>query len=428
MAADRIQFGNFEIDTANFELRRGSTRIKLERIPMELLILLAENKGRLIQRAEMVEAIWGKGCFLESDSAINTAIRKLRRVLGDQPRSPMFIETIPRKGYRFLTASSHHRTPDDAKALYSRALHYWNRKTPESYLEAIRLYQKSLDIDPEYALPYIGLAKTWILFGIHGLQPSHDVYPRAKVAALRALELDGSIAEGYAALADIAKGYDWDWGGAEAHYLHALALGPKCGIAHQWYANLLSILGRHDEALSHAKEARSLDPLSVGPAGFVGFTYLRARRFREAVREAETALSLEPNSSIANWFLGLALAAVSRLLDARKAFSTAVKQSHGAPIYLSALGYVHAASGDPARAGEILAELHRESQQRYVSPFDLGIVYMALGELDSAFQHLEMAEQQRVMRLTELAMPIFDPLRASARYHAILARMALNSG
>ena len=106
MTVERILFGEFELDVTNFELRRGVVRIKLERIPMELLILLARNSGKLVQRAEVVETIWGKGRFLEVDSAINTAIRKVRRALGDDPRHPAIIDTIPGRGYRFVAAGT----------------------------------------------------------------------------------------------------------------------------------------------------------------------------------------------------------------------------------------------------------------------------------------------------------------------------------
>jgi len=425
MARDPLRFGDFELDPANYELRRGSNRIKLERIPMELLILLATSNGRLVHRSEVVEVIWGKDCFLESDSAINTAIRKLRRVLDDHPREPTFIETVPGKGYRFLAASSSHKVPIDAKALYSRGLHFWNRKTPESYIEAIKLFQRSIDIDPEYSLPYLGLAKTWILFGIHGLQPARDVYPRARAAVLKALELDCDLAEAHAAMADIVKGYDWNWAGAETHYLHALQLDPQCSIAHQWYANLLSITSRHEEALQYALNARVLDPLSVGAAGFVAFTYLRARRYREALREAESAVTLEPNSPIANWFLGQALAAVKRFQEASNVLFRAVEQSQSASMYVATLGYVYAESGDSTRASETLIDLERRALERYVSPLDIAIIHTALGRLDAAFEYLAIAFEQRIMRLTELAMPTFDPLRVDARFPALLTSMLL---
>ena len=261
MAPNRILFGDFALDPENFELRRGPERIKLERIPMELLILLARRQGRVVHRAEVVESIWGKDRFLETESAINTAIRKLRRVLGDDPSHPTFIETVPAKGYRFIAAIANHHGHAEAEALYRRGLHFWNRKRPDLYMEAIGLYQQSIDKDPDFPLPYLGLAKAWIMQGIHGLQPSHDVYPRARAATERVLELDGNIAEAHAAMADIVKGYDWKWEEAERHYLRALQLDPACTLAHHWYANLLSVVGRHDQAVDHAIRARALDPL-----------------------------------------------------------------------------------------------------------------------------------------------------------------------
>lgn len=422
MAPDRIRFGDFELDAANFTLRRGITRIKIERIPMTALILLARSQGRLVRRAELVEAIWGKDHFLESDTAINTAIRKLRRALGDDPKQPTYIETMPGNGYRLMPGNSGLR-PEEAKALFTRGLHFWNRKTPESYMEAIRLYQESIDLDPDYPLPYVGLAKTWIMFGIHGLQPSHEVYPRARAAVAKALSLDSGLAEGHVAMGDIEKGYEWRWARAESHYRRALELDPQCGIAHQWYANLLSIVERHDEALDHARQARDLDPMSVGPAGFVGFTYFRARDFRAALRESEGALTLEPNSPIANWFLGQALTALHRFAEAVKAFSTAVNHSREASMYLAALAYAHAAAGDAVSAAEILVTLQRRAVERYVSPLDMAIASMALGRMDAAFEYMETAVEQRVMRLTELRMPMFDLLRSDSRYQLLLAHI-----
>jgi DNA-binding winged helix-turn-helix (wHTH) protein/Flp pilus assembly protein TadD len=425
MGSDRLRFGEFELDAANFELRRGTERIKLERIPMELLILLARNHGRVVERAEIVEAIWGRNFHLESDSAINTAVRKLRRVLVDDSTRPRYIETVAGKGYRFTASTSDVSAPGDAPTLYSKGLHFWNRKTPESYIEAIRLFQKAIDANSLYAMPYLGLAKSWIMMGIHGLQSPHDLYPRARAALLKTLELDASLAEAHAAMGDVAKGYDWDWVQAETHYLRALTLDPKCSLAHQWYANLLTITGRHDEAIEHAIDAHTLEPLAVGPAGFVGFTYLRARRFPTAVRELQSALTLEPNSPLANWFLGLALAAMGRFPEANGPLVIAVENSHDAPIYLSSLGWMYGAAGDEPRAAEVLERLHKRAAEHYISPYDLALVHAGLGQTDAACEQLEAAEQQRVMRLTELNMPMFDRIREHPRLKAILARMIL---
>ena len=424
MAANHIRFGQFELDPDGFELLRAGAKVRLERIPLQLLILLASSPGRLVRRDQVIEAIWGKGSFLEAEAAINTAMRKLRAVLDDDAKSPRFIETVPTQGYRFIGIAAH-ATSDAAKSLYTRGLHFWNRKTPESYLEAIRLFQQAIDVDPDYALPWLGLAKCWILLGIHGLQPAPDVYPRARAAVARALQLDTSLAETHAALADIVKGYDWDWPAAESHYQQALRLDPACGVAHQWYANLLSITGRHDEALTHAVAAREAEPLSVGPAAFVGYTCVRARRFRQALQEAESAVTLDPNSPIANWFLGHALECIGRLPEAVTVYARAADQARNAPMYLSALARASAKAGEVQRAREILARLTATAAERYVSPLDLAIASLAVGQTDDALDHLDVACRQRVMRLTELPMPTFDAIRAHPRVAAILAAMKL---
>ncbi len=425
MPPNLISFGDFELNAAKYELRQGGTRIKLERIPMELLILLANNPGRLVERSEVVEAIWGKDNFFDSESAINTAIRKLRRVLGDHPKQPEFIETVAGKGYRFVIPNSSGGKGLDAKALFSRGVHFWNRKTPAAYSEATKLFQAAIDVDPDYAAPYIGLAKTWILLGIHGLQSAHDVYPRARAAIQRALDLDSASAEAYAVMGDIVKGYDWDWRRAEECYLRALELDPNSALAHQWYANLLSIIGRHHEALQHAITARNLEPLSVGPVGFVAFTYFRSRRFEDALREAESALTLEPNSPIANWFLGQVLIALDRLDEAATVLWTAVEQSRGANMYSSVFAYASALRGQSTHAMDILASLESRALEHYVSPLDIAIVHMGLGNAEATFEWIDAAFAQRVMRVTEISMPTFDRLRTDPRYNSYILRLGL---
>ena len=451
MLANPIRFEDFELDVNSWELRRLGEIVKIERIPMELLLLLARNSGRLVLRAEVVEHIWGKDRFLD-DSAVSTAVRKLRVALADSANHPRLIETVTGKGYRFIAsleegisrtaspvpnrtvlmalpfedlsqpaqdgslsegvteelitclgsfsprqlavigrtsatecrrrgltvqeigrdlgadfviegsvrrvgqtvrvsvrllrtsdqaqvwAKSYQRTPDDladwqydvaleiarellgvvpamppvkprqvhraAFECYLRGRHVWNKKTPQAYLEAIALFQQALDFDPGYALPYIGLADTWIMMGIHGLSPAEEVYPRARAAAAKALEIDAALASAHTALAEVSKGYDRNWEQAEQRYLEALRLNPNDAVAHQWYANLLSILERHGEAIAQVAQARHIDPLSASIAGFVGFTYYRARMYDDALREAQKTLALGPPPPIVNWFLG----------------------------------------------------------------------------------------------------------------------------
>jgi TolB-like protein len=174
------------------------------------------------------------------------------------------------------------QVPRAAFECYLKGRHLWNKKTPQAYLEAIALFQQAIDFDPAYALPYVGLADTWLMMGIHGLRPAEEVYPRARAAAARALEIDAALASAHTALADVSKGYDRNWEQAEQSYQEALRLNPNYAVAHQWYANLLTILERHDEAIAEVEQARQTDPLSAPIAGFVGFTYYRARMYDDA--------------------------------------------------------------------------------------------------------------------------------------------------
>jgi TolB-like protein len=574
-----IRFEDFELDISAYELRRAGEAVKLERIPMELLMFLAANPGRLVLRTELVDRIWGKNHFLQDETAINTAVRKLRAALADNAEKPRFIETVTGKGYRFTAAirdalskpgevalTAPHRTilavlplenlseppresylndgvteelitclgalapaqlgvigrtsamecqrrgltvreigrelgadlvlegsvrrqlqrvrisvrllqvsdqaqmwaksyeqdlddllawqcdvareiarevtsaasldslPPPARKrrvnpqayeCYLMGRHLWNKKTPRAYHEAISMFQQAIDHDPAYALPFVGLADTWILMGIHGLAPSGETYPRARAAAGRALELDATLAEAHTALADVSKGYDWNWVEAEAGYREALRLNSNYAVAHQWYANLLSILNRHGEAIAEAEEARRLDPLAASIAGFVGFTYYRARRYDEAAREVEKAVEMGPRLPIVNWFLGQIYLQRRQFDRAVEVLSNAAAESHGGAIYLAMLGHAYGRAGDRAAALDTLKQLDSLARDKYVSPLDFSIVHAGLGDVDSALAWLERAIDERVMRVTELQTPTFDALRDEPRFQELAARAGL---
>jgi TolB-like protein len=574
-----IRFEDFELDVSAYELRRAGEAVKLERIPMELLMFLAANPGKLVLRSELVDRIWGKNHFLQDESAINTAVRKLRAALADDAEKPRFIETVTGKGYRFTAVirealskpgegalAAPHRTilavlplenlseppresylndgvteelitclgglaparlgvigrtsaiecqrrgltvreigrelgadlvlegsvrrqqqrvrisvrllqvsdqaqmwaksydqdlgdllawqcdvareivrevtsaaslasipaparkrqvQPQAYECYLKGRHVWNKKTPHAYAEAVSLFQQAIDLDPAYALPYVGLADTWIMMGIHGLAPSGETYPRARAAAGMALELDATLAEAHTALAEVSKGYDWNWVEAEAGYREALRLNSNYAVAHQWYANLLSTLNRHGEAIAEAEEARRIDPLAPPIAGFVGFTYFRARRYEEAAREAEKAVEMAPRLPIVNWFLGQVYVQRRQFDRALEVLSSAAAESHGGAMYVAMLGHAYGRAGNRAAALDALKQLDSLCRDRYVSPLDYSIVHVGLRDVDSALAWLERAIGERVMRVTELPTATFDDLRSEPRFRELAARAGL---
>ena len=323
------------------------------------------------------------------------------------------------------TPARQRRVHPEAYECYLKGRHLWNKKTPRAYAEAIPLFQQAIDLDPAYALPYVGLADTWILMGIHGLAPAGEIYPRARAAASRALELDATLAEAHAALADVSKGYDWNWAEAEVGYREALRLNPNCAVARQWYANLLSILERHREAVTAVEEARRMDPLSPAIAGFVGLTYFRARRYDDAVREAEKAVDMAPRLPIVNWFLGLIYSQRRQFDRAREVLARAVEESHGGAMYVAMLGHACGRAGDKTAALDALKRLDSLSRDKYVSPLDFSIVHAGLGDVDSSLSWLERAIDEHVMRVTELHTATFDQLRDEPGFTELAGRVGL---
>lgn len=427
-----MRFGEFELDEERFQLRENGHPVRLERIPLELGLLLARNPARLVTREEIVARIWGVNHFFESDSAINTAVRKLRKALRDDPGEPRLIETVPGKGYRFIgvPAGNGKKTEaapapnPEALRCFLRGRHAWNQKTARDYQVAIDWFQQAIDHDAAFAPPLVGLAYCYVMMGIHGLKPPEEVYVRARAAAQAALEIDQNQAEALTALAEVSKGFDLDFARAEEGYRRALALNPDYAVAHQWYANLLSITGRHGEAIREAEEARRCDPLSVGPAGFVGYTLYRARRMDEALAECRLTMEFHNAAPIAAWFLALALLAAGRAEDAEAQLQRTLERSDGSGIHAALLGYAQARAGRTAEARATLHRLQEAALQRYVSPVDLAVAHLGLGEREQAVKLLKRAIEERVMRTTELPMPLFDDVRDDPALSEFVRRLA----
>ena len=581
MSSGAIRFGPFELDPANYQLRRSGSPVKIERIPMDLLLLLAARAGQLVTRDEIVAGIWGEGVALDVDNAVNSAIRKIRRALVDDPERPRYLQTVPGKGYRFLAsvpdteeraagpaaegairperqmlvvlpldnlsgdpaqdyfvdgmteelitqisrrlghlgviartsamtykgahkrigeigrelgvgyvvegsvrrdaarvrisvqliqvsdethlwADNYDGAPDDALKLqedlastiarhigrqiaptgparsvrapgvnpaaheaYLLGRQLWNQKTEQGVEKSLERFQAAVDLDPRLALAYTGLADACIFLGIHGFRAPREVYPKAKAAAVRALELDDTLAEAHTSLAEVRKDYDWDWAAAEAGYRRALDLNANYAVAHHWYADYLSKQGRHQEAIREVAEARRLDPLSGSINAFVCYTLYRARQFDRAVEEGRRAIDLHRGSPLGHWFLGLAWEGLGDHAQAVSRMEEAARLSGEGPLYLAALGYVFGSAGRRSEALGIIERLKAAASVRYVSPLDIAMVYSGLGDTESAFGWLEKAYQERATRIEELPEPAFDALRSDPRFADLLGRIGL---
>jgi TolB-like protein/Tfp pilus assembly protein PilF len=311
----------------------------------------------------------------------------------------------------------------EAYESYLKGRFFWNKRTEADLNRSIDYFLRAIQLDPAYALAYAGLSDAYVLLGIFGVRRPHDVYPKARAAAEKALEIDGTLAEPHAALGHVLTAYDWDFQGAEAEYRKALDLNSNYPTAHQWYGHLLAVTGRYAEGIAEVTRARDLDPLSVPINAFVGLIHMKARQSLEAVEAARKGVDLDPNNPFAHWILARALDAHNELPECVAESEKAARLSGGSQASTAQLGCAYARIGDTAKAHKIIDQLVQLSRTKYVSPYDIAIIYTALGEKDLAIVWLEKAYEDRAVRLLELVDPAFDGLRFDPRFQDLVQRI-----
>jgi TolB-like protein/DNA-binding winged helix-turn-helix (wHTH) protein/Tfp pilus assembly protein PilF len=633
------RFGQFKVDLASGTLTRQGDRVKLQEQPFRILALLLERASEIVTREELRQALWAEDTFVEFEGSLNAALKRVRRALRDSPDNPIFIETVPRRGYRFIapvaysappsvvesaqpvpspasdlaamarpalaplaekgrranagmgiaagvlllavlavafnlagirqkwirsappqirpiaslavlpledlssdpaqqyfadgitdelitdlaqisnlkvisrTSTIQYRgtkksIPEIGKALRVDALiegtverdanrvrirvqlidsasdrHLWARSydrelrdvlllqseaardiaqeirgqvappqsavvpapTPvnpeayEAYLKgryflnkrsaegmqtATGYFEQAIGLDPQFALAYAGLADCYSLLGSDTL-PASVASAKARAAALKALELDPSIAEGHTALAVVHFYYDWNWNDAEHELQRALQLNPNYATAHHWSSVYLSAMGHFPEAIQEAERAHELDPLSPSITISLATEYRDARRFDRAIELLSAVLELDPNFAAAHRGLGKTYAAMGLWKLAVEEFQKAVALSHDSES-LTGLAYAYSASGERAEALKIVAQLRAQPAGNYVSPFNMAAVFTGLGEKDKAFSSLDRAYHERDSRLPFLAVDRwFEPLHSDPRFVELCGRMGL---
>lgn len=577
----KLRFGLFEFDFRSGELHKAGRKVKLQGQPAQILALLLERRGELVTREELQKALWPADTFVDFEHSLNAAIKRLRQALDDSPEQPQFVETLARRGYRFIAAVEPHRAEPEGRAAAQRSIrslavlpfehvgddaeteyvsdglteclinnlsqlsavrviarstvfrykcqeqdpraigrtlgveavllgrvqqrgdalfisaelvdvangwqlwgeqygrqfsdmltvqfeisrqiterlrlrltgededrlmksytqnneayraylqgrYHWNKMTAESLQKSISYFQQAIAKDEHYALAYAGLAETYSLCGFYGLMRPREVMPKAKAAALRAVELDDHLAEAHTALASIKKNYDWDWPAAERGYQRALELNPHYATAHRVYADYLLAMGRPDEAMKEIELAQDQDPLSLVICVEVAWNSYMARAYDRAIEQSLRTLEMEPLFHPASYALGLAYEQQARYAEAVAAFERARDGSSGNPATLAALGHVFALMGRRQEAHRILAQLKELSARMYISPFWPAIICAGLAETDAALDWLERAYAERDVWLVWLKVdPRLDVLRADMRFQNLRWRVFLDSG
>jgi TolB-like protein/Tfp pilus assembly protein PilF len=312
----------------------------------------------------------------------------------------------------------------EAYELYLKARFFWNKRTGADLKTAAQYFERALTADPSYGSAYAGLAQSYLLIPVFGAGAPRDFFPKAMVAAHRAIKLDETSAEGHSALGMLVL-FDFKFEESEEEFRRAIELNPNYATAHHWFGNsLLVTLGRFDEAIKEGERAVELDPLSLIINADLGSTLMIARRYDEAIAQLRRTLALDGNFGYAHWNLGEALYLKGDIPAAISEYEKAAALDDD-PQILALLGRAYAETGKREQALEILQKLNEKGQQHYVRKYLYTVVYTGLGDKATAIDYLEKAnEDGDTPDTTWLKVdPIFDPLRNEPRFQQLIAKL-----
>jgi TolB-like protein/DNA-binding winged helix-turn-helix (wHTH) protein/Flp pilus assembly protein TadD len=630
-----IRFGVFEVDLRTGELRKNGVRVRLQQQPFQVLAVLLERPGEVVGREELQKKLWPADTFVDFDHGLNKVINKIREALGDSAESPRFVETVARRGYRFLAevrvsdalpvrsgelatqpepardvrerpalasklptverslppiawkllafglvllavslaiwrlhpwnhpssvirslavlpleslsndasqdyfadgmtdeliadlsqisalrvisrtsvmVYKHARKPlpqiarelnvdavvegtvlragdrvritaelidastdehlwsqsyegefrdtlalqnkvaktiadqirinlkpqeqialrketvvnPEAYEAYLKGRYFWNKRTADGLSKAIEYFNEAIESKPDYAEAYAGLADSYALAGDwkYGLLAPREAYPKAKAAATKAIQLDGSLGEAHISRAFCLDNFDWDWESAGREFARGIELSPAYPTGHEWYAWHLAALGRHGEAVAEVEKAASLDPLSPSIGADLAEELLVAHRFDEAIKQSRNTISLNPFFAPAHYVLGQALLQKHNYKEAIAELQKAIELSPGSTAFTANLAYAYAVSGMRDEAEKIMKDLKNRSPQAFSNAPEIAMIYVGLGEKDQAMAWLEKGYAERFSPWV-LMRPCFDPLRSEPGFQDLVRRIGL---
>ena len=312
----------------------------------------------------------------------------------------------------------------EAYQLYLKGRFYWNKRTADGLTQAASYYKQAIEKDPAYALAYSGLAETYVLFPNYSVAAPKDSMPQSKAAALKALELDDSIAEAHAALGTYLSGYGWDQSAAERELRRAIELKPNYATAYHWLGTLLAFAKRPDEAIATAHRAEELDPLSLIISADTAFDLILSRRYDEAIAQAQKTLKLDPNFYYVHYLLGWAYLEKGSYSQAIAECRRSI-ELNPEPWGKGLLAVALAKAGGRAEALKLRDELQGEIARRYVASYFVAITDTALGDKDAAFAALEKDFADRSTHFSWIPIdPLLDDLRTDPRWATLVQRVA----
>ncbi len=435
------------------------------------------ERGEIVTRQELQRKLWEGSTFVDFEHGLNAAVNRLRQTLCDSAEQPRYIQTIPGQGYRFIGPVEFVRnsSPVDSprptesvspprkrnaartspflfmgllvlfiaggfwlqhlvkrqKEVYGLELQgetYVSKWTQAEVRKGISFFNQALALDPKSASAYTGLATGWIfLSDLH--IPPHEAMERAKASALKAVQLNDSLADAHANLGLVKLQYDWDWKGAEHEFRRAIELDPSDPLGHCLYGWMLISQGQFARAESEMRRGLDLEPLDGFNLMEVGLVHYFARQNDQAIEQERRAIGVDPTLYWSHMALGWANEQRGELSSAAQELTEANRLSfEETSQVIGSLGHVYALSGQRAQAQNSIETLQRLAKHKYISPYDFAVVYAGLGDQENALLWLEKAYDDRCgwLALWLKVDPRFDSLRTNLRFQKLLRRIGFS--
>ena len=388
---------------------------------------ITQRGDRLLISAELVDVannhrVWG-GQYDRTLSDILQIQSDISREISEQLR-------IRLTGEQQKRVTRHYTEDTEAYQKYLKGRFYWNKRTGDDLKKAIDYFNEAITQDPRYALAYAGLADCYVVIPNYADVPAQEAYLKAKAAALKALEIDDSLAEAHTSLGGIRSDYEWDFAGAESELKKALSLNPNYATAHHWYAQFLSTMGRHEEAINEITRAQELDPLSLIINAVLGDTYIKARKYDQAIDRLRQTIEMDKNFGRAHRYLGNAYIEKGMYNEAIAEFQTASTLGGENPSAVeqrtNSLREAYKTGGASGFWRRQLDFLKQDAEKPNVSPYSIASVYARLGDKEQTLTWLEKAYHDHDAYIVYLKIdPQFDTLRSDPRVIDLMKRIGL---
>ncbi|MBA3768130.1 MAG: protein kinase, partial [Acidobacteria bacterium] len=391
------QLPNLKVSPTSSVFRYKGKEINVQKISSELGVQ-AVLSGRIVQRGdsltisvELVDVrndklLWGEQYERKMSELLATQ-REIAAEITNKLRLKLSGEGEQKLAKRYTDSN-------EAYQLYLKGRFYWNKRDGENFGKAIEQFKAAADKDPNFALPFVGLADCYALLPEYGSTPSSEALPQAKAYVLRALEIDDSLGEAHISLANV-NSLSWNWDEADNGFRRGIELNPNYATGYKWYGLQLATLSRFDEALPKLKRALELEPLSISINLNLADVYFMKGDLNAAVEQCQRTIELDPNWYYARQYLGLGYLKQGRNAEARAEAEKSVELSKRHSIPLGVLGYIYAQTGKRHEAAAIIEELKERFAKRQANGYDLARVYVGLGDKDQAFAWLEKDFQSR---------------------------------